>query len=176
MMKIGSLLMLTSDIEACKWFALALNNFQRALKMEDTKDFPSSIFYFQQAIEFYLKSIIVFINAEPKRSHDPGQQLKALLPKNKINNQLQNLFDLSAELSQDYLVARYPGDKSPWDIYDIETILTTKSKIEKAFGSTKSILLHLLPNRSIDLSDCLTKAISNPKLKKIYEEMRHYFD
>ncbi len=62
-MKIGSLLMLTSDIEACKWFALALNNFQRALKMEDTKDFPSSIFYFQQAIEFYIKSIIVFINA-----------------------------------------------------------------------------------------------------------------
>lgn len=80
------------------------------------------------------------------------------------------------ELSQDYLFARYPGDKSPWDIYDEETILTTKSKIEKAFGSTKSILLHLLPNRSINLSDCLTKAISNPKLKKIYEEMKHYFD
>ncbi|MFW9906218.1 MAG: HEPN domain-containing protein [Candidatus Thorarchaeota archaeon] len=168
--------MINSDLEACKWFALALNNFQRALKMEVAKDFPSSIFYFQQAIEFYTKSIIVFINAEPKRSHDPGQQLKALVPKDKLSSQLQELFDLSAELSQDYLVTRYPGDKSPWDIYNEKSIVTTKNKVKKVFKSTKTILMQLLPNRLIDLDDCLTKAITNPELNRIYKEMRHYFN
>lgn len=36
-MNIGSLHMITSDMEACKWLALALNNFQRAYHDELAK-------------------------------------------------------------------------------------------------------------------------------------------
>lgn len=168
--------MTSSNIEACKWLALALNNLKRALKLRVETDFPSSVFHFQQTLEFYIKAIIVFLGAEPKRSHDPGQQLKSLLEETQIDDQLQSLFQLSSELSQDYLASRYPTDDLPWDVYAMDDVLDIEKKIVMIIKQLKRLIVQLMPENKFNLRDCLLQAVKNSKMQQIVEEMVPYID
>ena len=165
-----------SDVEACRWLVRALGNVKRAFIMKSEKDFALSIFFFQQATEFHIKALLVFMGAEPKRSHDPGRQLRSIVRKMQISERLETLLSLSAELSQDYMGTRYPGDVSPWDIYSEGDVGVVEEKVLETFRDIRGILKELLPKREITISECLQRLDKSPKLSLMIEEMRKYID
>jgi HEPN domain-containing protein len=119
----------------------ALNQLKETLAFLDIAEknrkagiYVAAIHYSQLAIEKAAKSVIA-LKAEPKWTHDPGDQLKRLFPEEKI---LQDLGDLASEAAPWHgwsTYGRYEGGQwcPPSEICNNE-------KAEKLLGKAKNAI------------------------------------
>lgn len=97
---------------ADKWFEIGESDFQFAkINMKNLAGFYSQIcFYFQQAVEKYLKGFLVFHGKRFPKIHDLIQLLKLCA---KVNKDFLDYLEEVNYLSQFYLIARYPFVEYP---------------------------------------------------------------
>lgn len=93
----------TSD----EWFKIGEDEFKFAkVNLEEFNAFyPQICFYFQQAVEKYLKGFLVFHNKKFKKVHNLNY---LLILSGKIDHDFLDYFEETNYLTQFYFIARYP--------------------------------------------------------------------
>ncbi len=94
------------------WFKIAENEFKFAkVNLEEFNTFyPQICFYFQQAVEKYLKGFLVYHHKKFPKNHDLTQLLKICA---EIDKDFLNYVEETDYLVQFYFVARYPMVEYP---------------------------------------------------------------
>ena len=160
--------------ESCNWLVLCLVNLRRAFILELDQDYPSCVFHLQQSVEFLTKALITLLGVEPRKSHDPGEQLKGILSKKMVHDALSDVLMLSSTLSLEYLNSRYPSDESPWETYNKGYVNETKEKVLDVLRNLTSIIRSIAPQKDINILECMRRVATDPKLRSIIDEMVRY--
>lgn len=119
-----------------------LTNAVHTLKLKEKCPTDTVGFHAQQAVEKYLKALLVYQNIDFRKTHDICE-LMTLLPKD-----LQPVLSLSEqELLTDYAtVTRYPGDYEPISLFEVRKAVAIVRRFRKHIRA-------LLPKEALSLKN-----------------------
>ncbi|MBC8184054.1 HEPN domain-containing protein [candidate division KSB1 bacterium] len=112
-------------------------DFEIGQKLKDEAYFDKSVYHFQQAVEKFIKAIMIAMGVF-KKTHFIGEELIALIDKGEIplqwKEQLLEAAQLSEEIEPEVSLSRYPGisDDGLWLPYEEYEELDATNALKKA--------------------------------------------
>jgi len=100
----------TNDDLVKEWYRFAMMDFSTALHLNDTmypKPLEIICYHCQQSAEKIFKGFLISNNIEPPKTHDLNQLRMMCI---EINNDFEDLKDVSEELNPYGVQPRYPGE------------------------------------------------------------------
>lgn len=109
------------------------------IKLKDESYFDKSVFHFQQAVEKFVKAVMIAVGIF-KKTHSVGEELRSLLDKGIIpehwKEQLLEAAQISEGIEPEVSLSRYPGISEdalwlPYEEYEDSDALLAQKKAEK---------------------------------------------
>lgn len=153
-----------------QWLAMSWTFRMRATQCLKINDFPGVAVNCQQAVEFSAKAILVAFGISPKRTHNPSDQLMLLLKEETDEELIQEIVDIVASLAEEYLLARYPDEESPFVLYDSNEANELQEITKKGLTHCAAIIAKRLDLSKEDFIERIISEILDESLKQIVQE------
>jgi HEPN domain-containing protein/predicted nucleotidyltransferase len=130
-------------------------DFEIGKKLKDEAYFDKSVYHFQQAIEKFIKAVMIAVGVF-KKTHFIGEELRLLIEKGSLpdnwKERLSDAAQISEEIEPEVSLSRYPGISEdtlwlPYEEYEETDALNALNKAEKVQVIAKHFIIEWFGNK-----------------------------